>query len=100
MDRIIYRRTYSSYICIENCRGEYNTIYYYMHACMIPICLGTSYQVHSYLFSFFMRESFSSCLLVNQHNDLVNRPRSVYLLVNQHNDLVSRSVNYIHMLIY
>ena len=61
MDRIIYRRAYSSYICIENCRGEYNTIYYYMHACMIPICLGTSYQVHSYLFSFFMRESFSSC---------------------------------------
>ena len=62
MDRIIYRRAYSSYICIENCRGEYNTIYYYMHACMIPICLGTSYQVHSYLFSFFMRESFSSCI--------------------------------------
>ena len=23
MDRIIYRRAYSSYICIENCRGEY-----------------------------------------------------------------------------
>ena len=37
---------------------------YYVHACMIPICLGTSYQVHSYLFSFFMRESFSSCLLI------------------------------------
>ena len=36
---------------------------YYVHACMIPICLGTSYQVHSYLFSFFMRESFSSCLV-------------------------------------
>ena len=60
MDRVIYRRAYSSYICIKNCRGEY--IYYYMHACMIPICLGTSYQVHSYLFSFFMRESFSSCI--------------------------------------
>ena len=38
------------------------SIYYYMHACMIPICLGTSYEVHSYLFSFFMRESFSSCI--------------------------------------
>ena len=36
---------------------------YYVHACMIPICLGTSYQVHSYLFSFFMRESFSSCVI-------------------------------------
>ena len=35
---------------------------YFVHACMIPICLGTSYQVHSYLFSFFMRESFSSCM--------------------------------------
>ena len=37
---------------------------YYVHACMIPICLGTSYQVHSYLFSFFMRESFSSCIIM------------------------------------
>ena len=38
---------------------------YYVHACMIPICLGTSYQVHSYLFSFFMRESFSSCIILD-----------------------------------
>ena len=43
------------------------SIYYYMHACMIPICLGTSYEVHSYLFSFFMRESFSSCYRID-HN--------------------------------
>ena len=62
MDRIIYRRAYSSYICIENCRGEYNTIYYYMHACMIPICLGTSYQVHFLLVLFFSCvKVFSSC---------------------------------------
>ena len=39
------------------------SIYYYMHACMSPICPGTSHQVHSYLFSFFMRESFSSCIM-------------------------------------
>ena len=31
MDRIIYRRAYSSYICIENCRGEYLLL----HACML-----------------------------------------------------------------
>ena len=30
MDRIIYRRAYSSYICIENCRGEYLLL----HACL------------------------------------------------------------------
>ena len=56
---------------------------YYVHACMIPICLGTSYQVHSYLFSFFMRESFSSCIdmsiieLLYKHSELFfeqNRP--------------------------
>ena len=59
MDRIIYGRAYSSYICIENCRGEYLLL----HACLYDSYLPryTSYQVHSYLFSFFMRESFSSC---------------------------------------
>ena len=31
MDRIIYRRAYSSYVCIENCRGEYLLL----HACML-----------------------------------------------------------------
>ena len=31
MDRIIYTRAYSTYICIENCRGEYLLL----HACML-----------------------------------------------------------------
>ena len=65
MDRIIYRRAYSSYIIMYRelqGRGEYLLLLLYMHACMIPICLGASYQVHSYLFSFFMRESFSQFL--------------------------------------
>ena len=30
MDGIIYKRAYSSYICIENCRGEYLLL----HACL------------------------------------------------------------------
>ena len=60
MDRIIYRRAHSSYnICIENCMGEYSLL----HACLYDSYLPRyfSHQVHSYLFSFFMRESFSSC---------------------------------------
>ena len=55
---------------------------YYVHACMILICLGTSYQVHSYLFSFFMRESFSSCILVSLAASAAERVVQAYGQLN------------------
>ena len=61
MDRIIlYRRAYSSYICKENCRGEYLLL----HACLEDSYLPRYFLPGPflYLFSFFMRESFSSCI--------------------------------------